>query len=83
MFYYRAIHDKHISAFLVQLLDRVGLNQSWKDTIEPLAIKVCQTVSHLFNLLFILSNVEVKTRNFDTRLARQPRRQIAIEKDWH
>ena len=39
------IHDKHISAFLVQLLDQVGLSQSWKDIIESLAIKVCEMVS--------------------------------------
>ena len=45
LFDYSIIHDKHISAFLVQLLDRVGLCQSWKDIIEPLAIKVCQMVS--------------------------------------
>ncbi|XP_028393496.1 1-phosphatidylinositol 3-phosphate 5-kinase-like isoform X2 [Dendronephthya gigantea] len=39
-----AIHTKHISSLLVQLLDRVGLSQSWKDIIEPLAIKICETV---------------------------------------
>ena len=56
MFYYSAIHEKHMSAFLVHLLDRVGLSQSWKDIIESLAVNVCQMVSlqtPLFAAIFL------------------------------